>query len=99
MTTSFPLDRYVAEVLMQDLVGHDRAPAAFLVYLYLWARAGGRLTTPVTASLADIADGTGLSKRTVQIAVARLKRRRFVKVAQAHATATPVYAVQTPWRR
>lgn len=97
--TTIPLDRYVAEVLMQDLVGHDRAPAALLVYLYLWARAGGRLTTQVTASLHDIADGTGLSKRTVQTAVARLKRRRLVKTTQAHATATPVYAIQAPWRR
>jgi hypothetical protein len=29
------LDRYVLESLMVDLVGHDRRPAAFLLYLAL----------------------------------------------------------------
>src|SRR5690349_10544746 len=33
------VDDYVIDVLMRDLVGHDRAPSAFLVYLYLWAAA------------------------------------------------------------
>src|ERR1041385_7594092 len=32
------LDRYVIDVLMRDLVGHDHTPSAFLVYLWLWAR-------------------------------------------------------------
>jgi len=31
------LDRYVTGNLMRDLVGHDRRPIAFLVYLWLAA--------------------------------------------------------------
>jgi hypothetical protein len=34
-----PLDRYVVDVLMPDLVGHDRSASGFLVYLYLWRQA------------------------------------------------------------
>ena len=30
-----PIDDYVLDVLMRDIVGHDQQPAAFLVYLYL----------------------------------------------------------------
>jgi hypothetical protein len=30
------VDDYVVDTLMADLVGHDRQPSAFLVYLYLW---------------------------------------------------------------
>ena len=29
------LDGYVLDVLMRDLVGHDKKPSAFIVYLYL----------------------------------------------------------------
>ena len=29
----FHLDRYVVDVLLRDLVGHDHSPAAFIVYL------------------------------------------------------------------
>ncbi len=29
------IDAYVVDVLMPDLVGHDRRPAAFVVYLFL----------------------------------------------------------------
>jgi hypothetical protein len=28
-------DEYVVDVLMPDLVGHDRRPAAFIVFLFL----------------------------------------------------------------
>ena len=31
--SAVPLDAYVLDVLMPDLVGHDRRPSAFLVYL------------------------------------------------------------------
>src|SRR4051812_15953918 len=30
------VDDYVVDVLLPDLAGHDRSPAAFLVYLILW---------------------------------------------------------------
>jgi hypothetical protein len=42
---------------------------------------------------------TGLAKRTVQLAVAHLVRRRLLAVAQATLTATPVYTVLMPWKR
>jgi hypothetical protein len=31
------IDDYMIEVLMRDLVGHDRRPVSFLVYLWLLA--------------------------------------------------------------
>ena len=34
-----PIDDYVLDVLMRDLVGHDHQPAAFLAYLYLYRQA------------------------------------------------------------
>ena len=34
------LDAHVIDSLMPDLVGHDRQPSAFLVYLYLYRHAG-----------------------------------------------------------
>ena len=35
------VDEYVVDTLMADLVGHDRQPSAFLVYLFLWRRTHG----------------------------------------------------------
>jgi len=35
-------DSYVIEPLMRNLVGHDRQPSAFLVYLYV-AKTTGRM--------------------------------------------------------
>lgn len=101
MPTPAPLalDAYVVDTLLPDLVGHDRRPSAFVVYLVLWRLTdGGR--TPVAASLRTLAESTGLSKRAVQAALASLVgRRRLVTVARESATAVPVYAVLRPWRR
>jgi hypothetical protein len=36
-TAMLLLDEYVVDVLMRDLVGHDRRPVSFLVYLWLAA--------------------------------------------------------------
>ena len=36
-----PLDEYIIDGLMPDLVGHDRPPLAFLVYLLLWRQTHG----------------------------------------------------------
>jgi hypothetical protein len=33
----FKLDPYITDVLMHDLVGHDRRPTSFLVYLWFTA--------------------------------------------------------------
>jgi len=92
------VDRYVVETLMPDLVGHDRQPAAFLVFLYLWMETRGRRVPELQVSLREIAECTGLSKRSVQSAITRLRARRLVSVRRASATAVPVYRVNRPWR-
>lgn len=94
-----PVDAYVFETLMPDLVGHDRQPSAFLVYLYLWGRSGGTLTRRVSASYQQMALDAGLSRSAVQAAVATLVRRRLVRVQTAGPTATPEYTVLRPWVR
>jgi DNA-binding MarR family transcriptional regulator len=93
------LDRYVVDTLMPDLVGHDRQPSAFLVYLYLWRQTHDDGAQTAQVALQDIAEATGLSKRAVQGALGRLVKRRLVTVARASITAVPVYTVQRPWRR
>jgi hypothetical protein len=99
MTRSIALDPYVIDVLLRDLVNHDRAPSAFLVYLWLWARTdGGRRR--FAASLAGIALETGLSKSSVQNAVRQLTRRRqLIAVTREGPTSPPIYEVLTPWVR
>lgn len=93
------VDAYVIDTLMQDLVGHDHQPSAFLVYLYLWkaTEGGGRMSDPI--SLRSLAEGTGLSKRAVQEAVNRLERRRLAVVHRDHPLAVPRYEVLHPWRQ
>jgi hypothetical protein len=98
VSASFRIDRYVADVLLRDLVGHDRSAAAFLIYFFLVAQCAASRGRRVTLSLADISDRTGLSKRAVQLAVSHLRRRHLIRTLQEHATATPTYAVLRPWR-
>ena len=92
-------DRYVFDTLMADLVGHDRSPSSFLVYVALWTGAGGRRGAAVRMSLAHIAEDTGLSKSAIQSAVRNLLRRRLLAVTRPTRTATPSYEVLRPWRR
>ena len=90
------IDAYVLDTLMADLVGHDRQPSAYLVYLFLWRRTdGGR--AEASLSLRAIAEGTGLSKRAVQDALARLAARRLVTAARESIAATLTYALHRPW--
>src|SRR5262249_46109594 len=93
------LDPYLVDSLLPDLAGHDHRPSAFLVYLSLWHSAGGARKKGVRCSYQEIATRTGLAKRTVQLAVQHLARRKLVAVEQATPTATPIYSVLTPWRR
>lgn len=93
-----PIDDYVLDVLMRDLVGHDRQPAAFLVYLYLYRAAERQRWKPVAASLRLIAEATGLSKSAVQIALETLRRRELVDSTREHATAVPQHRVLRHWR-
>ena len=97
--TTLPLDAYIVDTLMPDLVGHDRQPSAFLVYLYLWRQTHGAVATSAQVALFDIADATGLSKRAVQNAIGRLAKRKLVTLARESITAVPVYTVLRPWRR
>jgi len=93
-----PVDDYVFDVLMRDLVGHDQQPAAFLVYLWLYGRSARRAWRPVAASLRMIADETGLSKSAVQQAVAALRRNELLATTRAHPTAVPEHQVLRHWR-
>ena len=97
--TTFAIDTYILETLMADLVGHDRQPSAFLVYLFLWMLTHGRKETTTQVALRDIADGTGLSKRSVQEALGRLSKRKLIGISRESITAVPVYTVLRPWRR
>lgn len=92
-----PVDRYVFDVLMHDLVGHDRSASAFLVYLHLWRHSLGRGEPRVRTSLREIADGTGLSRRGVQDALKVLSRRRLVGISRQGITEVPVYSLKRPW--
>jgi DNA-binding transcriptional MocR family regulator len=98
MTQAVRLDRHILDVLMRDLVGHDRQPAAFLVYLRLYYAAQRRRWRPVAASLRTIAEETGLSKSAVQLALENLRRRELIQSSSAHATALPQHLVLRHWR-
>ena len=93
------VDHYVIDVLMRDLAGHDRKPAAFIVYLYLWYRTLVSDQRTVRVSHQEMAQATGLSKSAVQQAVRSLVRRRLVSAQHASRTAVPQYTLSRPWRR
>jgi hypothetical protein len=93
----FCVDPYVVDTLMQDLVGHDHRPSAFIVYLFVLRRCAGSPNGVCRASLAQIAEGTGLSRRTVQDAIALLRRRKLLGVTADTPTAVPEYRVRQPW--
>ena len=93
------IDDYVLDVLLRDLAGHDRSPAAFLVYLVLytqWVRAERRV---VPLSLMRLAAQTGLSKSAVQAAIRLLRKRSLIKVTKASATAISEYELVRHWVR
>lgn len=92
-------DPYVLNVLMPDLVGHDRSPAAFVVYLYLLGKANRAKRDTVSASLQTIATETGLSKSAVQIALRRLKRRGLLDAVVEATVTEPLRRVLQPWQR
>jgi CRP-like cAMP-binding protein len=96
MTQTYALDRYVLDTLMADLVGHDHKPSAFLAYLAITAaHAEGR----AVFSHAQLAERTGLSRRTAQSAVEILKRRNLISIDRQGPTEVAIYVPLTPWRR
>ena len=103
------LDDYVVNVLMRDLVGHDRRVVSFLVYLWFAAEQEKergkeqereqRKGSAVEASYRQIAESIGVSKSSAQAAVAWLIKRKLLASTKKTVTATPCYRVLTPWRR
>jgi hypothetical protein len=91
-----PLDDYVIDVLMRDLVGHDRRVVSFLVYL--WFAGELRKGNVVEASYRQIAECIGVSKSSAQAAVGWLIKRKLLAATKKTVTATPRYKVLTPWR-
>jgi hypothetical protein len=91
------VDDYVVDVLLRDLVGHDRRPVSFLVYLWLTV-AQGRAGNPVRASFQEMAESVGVSKSAAQAAVRWLVRRKLLTATKENATAVPCYRVMTPWK-
>ncbi|MCH8521134.1 helix-turn-helix domain-containing protein [Glycocaulis sp.] len=89
------LDSHVINVLMRDLVGHDRAPSAFILYLWLAARPGGRCA----ASLQTLASETGLSKSSIQNAIRHLERRKLIEARRNGPAAPLIYQTRRPWVR
>jgi hypothetical protein len=92
------MDDYVFDVLMRDLVGHDRRPVCFLVYVWLAAESGRRGGL-VEISYREIAESIGVSKSSVQGAVSWLVKRKLIGVSRSSVTATPCYSVLSPWRK
>ena len=92
------IDDYVTDVLMRDLVGHDKRPVSFLVYLWLAAEQQRR-SSAVEISYQKIAESIGVSKSAAQAAIAWLAQRKLILVAKSTVTATPRYKVLSPWKR
>jgi hypothetical protein len=91
------LDDYILDTLLRDLTGHDRRPAAFLVYLWL-AGEQTRRKSPVAISYQELAENTGLSRSSTQAAARWLVQRKLLAASKANATAVPRYRVLFPWR-
>jgi Helix-turn-helix domain len=92
-------DAYLIDVLMPDLVGHDRRPAAFVVYLFLLRHSQQRGRDSISMSLQTIATRTGLSKSSVQSSIRHLQRRRLLDPALKATVTAPVRRVLRPWVR
>ena len=85
--------------LLPDIVGHDRRPASFIVYVHLYRHASGHSNWSVRQSHQMIADATGLSRSAVQSALSHLQGRQLIVSSRAHPTAIPQHRVMRPWLR
>lgn len=95
----YSIDAYVLDVLLPDLVGHDRKPAAFLVYLCLLGSAERSGRASIAISLQEIAVRTGLAKSTVQSAIRHLKRRGLLDAKTVATTSQPTRRIMKPWTK
>jgi hypothetical protein len=91
------LDDYITDVLMRDLVGHDRRPVSFLVYLW-FAAEQSRRRGDVRVSYQEVAESVGVSKSSAQAGIRWLLKRKLLMVTKQSVTATPCYTVRSPWR-
>jgi hypothetical protein len=91
------IDDYVIDVLMRDLVGHDRRPVSFLVYLW-FAGEHKRRKGEVKVSYQELAESIGVSKSSAQAGVSWLIKRKLLVANKKTVTATPSYKVLSPWR-
>jgi hypothetical protein len=91
------VDDYVLDVLLPDLAGHDRSPAAFLVYLVLWTELFRSERRVIEVSLQSLSARAGLSKSAVQAALRLLRNRSLIKVTRASPTAVPQYELIRHW--
>ena len=96
---TIPIDDYVIDVLLRDIVGHDRQPAAFLVYLYLYGQAARNRWRPVRASLRELSEATGLSKSAVQSALKSLNYRNLLESKRNGGNISPKHYVLRHWRK
>ena len=92
------IDDYILDVLLRDLVGHDRRPVSFLVFLWLFFEQH-RSGDSVQISYVDLAENVGISKSSAQGAIKRLISRQLVSTSKNSATAIPCYTVNRIWRR
>ena len=93
------VDSYILDTLMRELVGHDKKPSAFLVYLHLWRRSRGGRESWIPASHQSVARETGLSRSAVQDAIKVLSRRKLIRSIRSSRTGIPRYDVRRPWGR
>jgi hypothetical protein len=91
------IDDYVLDVLLPDLVGHDRSPAAFLIYIVLWTQLFRSEERSTAVSLQKLSELSGLSKSAVQQAVRVLRQRGLIKVRKTSETSVPEYELVRHW--
>jgi hypothetical protein len=91
------IDDYVLDVLLPDLVGHDRSPAAFLIYIVLWTLLFRSEERSTGVSLHKLSELSGLSKSAVQQAVRLLRQRGLIKIHKTSETAVPEYELVRHW--
>jgi hypothetical protein len=92
------LDDYVVDVLMRDLVGHDRQPTSFLIYVWLTFETARNRRERLQVSYQTMAGSIGISKSAAQAGVRWLVRRKLIESRKTSPTSVPAYRVLRPWR-
>src|SRR5262245_21068271 len=93
------IDPYLLDALMPDLVGHDKRPSAFIVYLALWRRMPSDANATVRLSHQALTNITGLSRSAVQTGLDHLRRRGLIQTTRTTPTSVPAHTVLRPWSR